>query len=403
MRGVRQLVARISRNPRWLVGLALVGGLLAVALWPPTVVVELATVARGPLVVTVNEEAETRIRRRFVVSAPVTGRVLRIELEAGDSVTRGQVVAQMLPEPPPLLDARTRAEARAAIDTARATLGRARAEAQRLRKALVLAEQELARTRELHGSGLATRQQLDAHETEARTALDAAEAASFAARAAEADLRRAEARLAPSPPASSGRIVDIAAPVNGVVLRRVRESEAVVPAGEPLLEVGDPAGLEIVSDLLSTDAVKVKPGARAIVDQWGGDRPLDARVRRIEPSGFTKVSALGVEEQRVNVVLDFADPAAAVAALGDAYRVEVAIVVWERGDVLKVPTGALFRRGEQWAAYVADARRARERIVTVGQHTTSEAEVLEGLAAGDQVVLHPGDTLADGVRVRPLR
>jgi HlyD family secretion protein len=396
-------VARISRNPRWLVGLALVGGLLAVALWPPTVPVELATVARGPLVVTVNEEAETRIRHRFVVSAPVTGRVLRIELEAGDPVTRGQVVARMLPEPPPLLDARTRAEARAAIDTARATLGRARAEEQRLRKALALAEQELARTRELHGSGLATRQQLDARDTDARAAQDAAEAASFAARAAEADLRRAEARLAPSPPAASGRVVDIAAPVDGVVLRRVRESEAVVPAGEPLLELGDPARIEIVSDLLSTDAVKVRPGARAIVDQWGGDRPLDARVRRVEPSGFTKVSALGVEEQRVNVVLDFADPSAAVAALGDAYRVEVAIVVWERDEVLKVPTGALFRRGEQWAAYVADAGRARERTVTVGQRTAREAEVLGGLAAGDQVVLHPGDTLADGVRVRSSR
>jgi HlyD family secretion protein len=197
--------------------------------------------------------------------------------------------------------------------------------------------------------------------------------------------------------------VDIAAPVDGVVLRRVRESEAVVPAGEPLLELGDPARIEIVSDLLSTDAVKVRPGARAIVDQWGGDRPLDARVRRVEPSGFTKVSALGVEEQRVNVVLDFADPSAAVAALGDAYRVEVAIVVWERDEVLKVPTGALFRRGEQWAAYVADAGRARERTVTVGQRTAREAEVLGGLAAGDQVVLHPGDTLADGVRVRSSR
>lgn len=394
-------MARISRNPRWLAGLALVGGLLAVAVWPRTVPVEVATVARGPLVVTVSEEGETRIRHRFVVSAPVTGRVLRIELEAGDTVTRGEVVARMLPEPPPLLDARTRAEARAAIDTARAAVGRAKADEQRLRAALALAEQELARTRDLHDSGLATRQQLDASETEARTAEDAAEAASFAARAAEADLRRAEARLAPSRHAPAGRVVDITAPVDGVVLRRVRESEAVVPAGDPLIELGDPAGLEIVSDLLSTDAVKVKPGARAVVEQWGGDRPLDARVRRVEPSGFTKVSALGVEEQRVNVVLDFADRAAAVAALGDAYRVEVAIVVWERDDVLKVPTGALFRRGDRWAVFVVAAGRARERVVAVGQRTPREAEVLEGLTAADQVVLHPGDTLTDGARVRP--
>ena len=185
------------------------------------------------------------------------------------------------------------------------------------------------------------------------------------------------------------------------MLKRLRESESVVPAGDPLLEIGDPDQLEIVADLLSTDAVRVKPGARAIVEQWGGDRELDARVRRVEPAGFTKISALGVEEQRVNVVLDFVDPAEAWAALGDAYRVEVRIVIWEAPDVLKVPTSALFRSGEEWAVYLVEDDRARRTLVELGHQTGQEAEVIAGIGAGAVVVVHPPDTLTDGARVAP--
>ena len=224
----------------------------------------------------------------------------------------------------------------------------------------------------------------------------------FAARAAEADLQRAEARIAPAPtgaPDSADRIVTVTSPVDGVVLKRVRESESVVPAGDPLLEIGNPHELEIVSDLLSTDAVRVKPGARVIVDEWGGDHPLEAKVRRIEPAGFTKISALGVEEQRVNVIIDFVDPVHAFSALGDAYRVEVRIVVWESPGTLKVPTSALFRRGDEWAAYVVSEDRARERRLTLDHRTGQEAEVVEGLSEGDVVVQHPADTLVDGARV----
>jgi HlyD family secretion protein len=195
--------------------------------------------------------------------------------------------------------------------------------------------------------------------------------------------------------------VTITAPADGVVLRRIRESESVVPAGDALLEIGDPMRLEIVSDLLSTDAVRVTPGARAIIEQWGGADALGATVRRVEPSGFTKISALGVEEQRVNVVLDFDDPAAACAALGDAYRVEVRIVVWEAGDVVKIPTSALFRVGEQWAVYRIAGNRAQRTPVRVGHQSGQAAEVLEGLSPGDRVVVHPGDTLTAGARVRP--
>jgi len=393
---------RLVKNPRVLLSVLVVGGLVAMATWPKTAQVDVTTVARGPLVVTVDEEGETRVRNRFVVSAPQAGRVLRIELEPGDMIKRGSVVARLRPEAAPLLDVRARAEARASIDSARSVVGRMRADEQRARAVLAQAQRELTRARELIEGGLATRQLLDSREADVRTAEEAVQAAVFAARAAESDLQRAEARLAPTQmPASdsSDRAVTVTSPVDGVVLKRVRESETYVPAGDPLLEIGNPHDLEIVSDLLSTDAVRVKPGARVIVDQWGGDHPLDAKVRRIEPAGFTKISALGVEEQRVNVIIDFVDPVQAFSALGDAYRVEVRIVVWESPDALKVPTSALFRRADDWAAYVVSEGRARERRLKLDHRTGQEAEVVEGLTGGEAVVLHPADTLTDGARV----
>jgi HlyD family secretion protein len=392
---------RLLTNVRVLIGVAVVGGLLAVALWPTTVPVDTAVVERGALAVTIDEEGRTRVRHRFVVSAPVTGRVLRIELEPGDVVKRGEVVARVRAETPALLDTRTRAEAQAAVESARNTQGRARAEEQRVRATLAQAERELARARELAKSGLTTPRETDAREADMLTATEAVKAAQYAAAAAASELQRVEARLAPPTADISGRVISVTAPVDGVVLKRVRESEAVVPVGDPLLEIGDPRQLEIVSDLLSTDAVRVPSGARTIVEQWGGSQVLEARVRRVEPSGFTKISALGVEEQRVNVVLDFIDPAEAWKALGDAYRVEVRIVVWEAEAVLKVPTSALFRVGEAWAVYVVEGGLAKQTRVALGRQTGQEAEVLSGLAEGTTVVVHPGDTLADGAPVQP--
>ncbi len=350
---------RLLLNPRLLSAAAAVGGLLAVALWPRAALVEVASVSRGPLVVTVDEEGVTRVRDRYIVSSPVAGRILRIELEPGDAVTRGQIVARLRAEAPPLLDERTRAEAQAAAESARAALGRARADEQRIRATLVQLQRELGRIRELAQSRVVSSQELEAREADAKVAEELVNAAVFAVQASTSELQRANARLAPTNPDRVGRVVTVNAPVDGVVLKRVRESESMVPAGDPLLEIGDPHRLEIVSDLLSTDAVRVKPGARAIIEQWGGDQTLAATVRRVEPAGFTKISALGVEEQRVNVVLDFVDPSAASAALGDAYRVEVRIVIWEAPAVLKVPTSALFREGDRWAAYRVDGDRAR--------------------------------------------
>jgi HlyD family secretion protein len=391
---------RMLTNRRLWFGVLIVAGLTTVALWPTTVPVETAAVARGPLLVTIDEEGRTRVRDRFVVAAPVAGRVLRIELEPGDTVRAGAVVARLRPEAPALLDARSRAEAQAALESAQAALGRARADEQRARAALAQAEREQKRIRELAAENLATGQQVDARDADVRTAQEQVNAADFASRAASAEVDRARVRLAPAAATDSGgRVVPVTSPVDGVVLKRVRESESVVPAGDPLLEVGNPRQLEIVVDLLSVDAVRVQPGARVIVDQWGGDRTLDAKVRRIEPSGFTKISALGVEEQRVNVILEFTDSAAAWAALGDGYRVEARIVTWEAADVLKVPTGALLRSGEQWAVYVVKDGRAHLVPVRLGHQNGQEAEVESGVDVGSTLILHPGDTISDGVRV----
>jgi HlyD family secretion protein len=389
----------VRRYRRWLLGIVMVGGLLAVAFWPQEVAVDLGEVRRAALQVTIDEEGETRVRRRFVVSAPVTARVLRIELEPGDEVVRDTtVLARLRPEVPALLDARSRAEAEAAVTTARAALGRTRAEVDRARTDLARLERELARERDLDASGLTTRQAVDLREADVQAAQETLRAAEFAAASAASELARAEARLRTSDN-GSGRVLEVTAPVDGVVLRRLRESEGVVPAGEPLVELGNPSDLEIVADLLSTDAVRVQPGSTVMIDQWGGETVLSARVRRVEPSGFTKISALGVEEQRVNVVIDFEDPADAWARLGDGYRVEVRIIVWESHDAVTVPTSALFRDGDAWAVFVFEDGRARLTRTAIGQRNQTHAEVIDGLAPGQHVVLHPSDTLSDGARV----
>ena len=393
---------RVLGDRRVLFVLACAGALLAIGLWPKTLDVEVATVSRGPLVVTIDEEGRTRVRDRFVISAPVSGRVLRIELEPGDAVARGQIMARLQPETPPLLDVRARAEAEAAVVSAEGVVGRARAEEQRARAAEAQSRREFERSRKLVAAGAMPSRESDVLEDDVRLATEAVNAAVFAVQIAAAELERARSRIArPSLPVSAGAVT-VRSPVNGVVLRRLRESESIVAAGESLLEIGDPRQLEIVVDLLSTDAVRVKVGARAMIEQWGGEgADFGATVRRIEPAGFTKMSALGVEEQRVNVILDpLGSPAE--APLGDAYRVDVRVVVWEARDVIKVPTNALFRDNDQWAVYVVQDNRARRVIVGLGHQTPREAEVTEGLADGAQVIVHPGDLVRDGTRVSVL-
>jgi HlyD family secretion protein len=390
---------RLLKNPRLIAAVLIVAGILAVALWPEAIEVDVVRVARGPMQVTIDEEGETRVRERFVVSAPVSGRLQRIELEPGDTVVRGKtLVARLIPAAPPLLDPRASAELAAAVEAARAAVGEARAERERAAAALTRAQSSLRRQQQLADAGLSSREDLEVAETTLRSAEEALRAAEFAVARAERELQAARARLAPS--TAGGRPVDVIAPVSGVVLKRLRESEIVVPAGDPLLEIGDPANLEIVADLLSTDAVRVSGGDPVLIDQWGGNHPLNGRVRRVEPSGFMKVSALGVEEQRVNVIIDLADGDGAARQLGDGYRVEVRVVTWREEAALKVPIGALFRRGEQWAAFVIDNDVAHLQIVQLGQRNDSEGQITGGLVEGQIVVLHPPDTLQDGMRVK---
>lgn len=391
----------MTRYWRWLLVVLVVGAIAAVAVWPTPVPVDVRPATRGPLAVTVDDEGETRVRHRYVVSAPLTGRVLRSELEPGDAVVRDRtVVARIRAEAPALIDSRSRAEAEAAVAAARASLGRAEAELRAASAAAQLARAELGRQRDLAASQLTTRQAVDAAESNARAADEGVRAAEFAVAGARSQFEQANARLMAPTLEASGRVLTVMAPIDGVVLKRLRESASVVAAGEPLLEIGNPAAdLEIVSDLLSTDAVRVQPGAKVRVEQWGGDRVLSATVRRVEPSGFTKISALGVEEQRVNVLMDFDDAAGAWQALGDGYRVEVRIVIWEAAGVVKVPTSALVRQGDDWAVFVVDGDRARRVAVTVGHRNSEEAEITSALEPGVQVIVHPSDSVSDGALI----
>jgi HlyD family secretion protein len=391
---------RLMRHRKLMAGLVVVAALLTIALWPRTLPVDVATVTRGPLVVTIDEEGETRVRRRFVVSAPVSGRVLRIALEPGDEVRRGEtVVATMLPGDPLPLDARSRAEAEAAVAAARAALERARGEIARAEVDVDRARREVDRHRPLRSAGVVSDDDFEAREAALRAAEEGRRVAQLASEVAGRELALAQARLVVGPSRGASQAIEIRAPIDGVVLWRHRESEAVVAAGEPLLDLGDPADLEIVADLLSSDAVRVSPGTLVRIAHWGGEAELMARVRRVEPSGFTKISALGVEEQRVNVIADFVDPAEAWRALGDRFRVEVRVVVWEGQDVVKAPTSSLFRHAGGWAVFVVDAGRAHLRPVEIGQRNGLEAQVVSRLAVGDVVIVHPADTIEDGGRV----
>ncbi|QDH70238.1 efflux RND transporter periplasmic adaptor subunit [Marilutibacter alkalisoli] len=406
----------LKKRSVWLGG-AVVLALLLVALWPSSTEVDLATVTTGELQVTVDEEGETRVRERYMVSAPVAGEIRRIELEPGDAVEAGRtVVARLRPSAPVPLDMRVRAEAEAAIPAAEAALARAEAERARAATVATRAQQQYERLHALQDSGAIARDAIDAQEAEAKAARDALLSAGHSVDQARHELAAVRARLihqstvteeaaAQEPENASsargGTDLLVYAPADGVVLRRLRESRGVVQAGADLLEIGDARRLEIVSDLLSSEAVRVSPGDAVLIEQWGGSDTLRGRVRRIEPAGFLKVSALGVEEQRVNVISDFEDPVEAREALGDAYRVEVRIVVWHKAEATRLPVGSLFREDGDWAVFVADAGRARLRKVAVGARNSREAEVLDGLDAGERVVLYPADDLRDGARIRP--
>jgi HlyD family secretion protein len=388
---------RFFLNWKLMAGVLIVAALVTVALRPQTVEVDVTRVSRNDLLVTIDEEGETRVRQRFVIAAPVAGKLQRITLEPGDPVKRGLAVARLLPQAPELLDARVRAELAAGVQVAQAALGQARAERERADAALDRAKSVVERKQELAEAGVISRDEFEADEAALRAAEEERRAADFAVSRGEYELQMARARL--EQPATRGGTVEVTSPVDGVVLKRYRESEADVPAGDPLLEVGNPADLEIVSDLLSTDAVRISPGDRVLIEQWGGSMPLTGRVRVVEPAAFMKISALGVEEQRVNVIIDFANYGGAPPQLGDGYRVELRVVESEAQNALTVPVGSLFRDGEGWVVFVVQNGHARLRAVILGQRNDLEAEVLMGLTEGELVILHPPDTLMDGAQV----
>ncbi|MFL5408654.1 MAG: efflux RND transporter periplasmic adaptor subunit [Myxococcales bacterium] len=383
-----------KRVVTWSIATAIAAGLVWAA-WPKPVAVDLATVARGLFEVTVSETGRTRVRNRYAVSAPVSGALSRIGLRPGDAVEGGQLVARILPAEPPLLDARTRAEALSRLRAAEASRGRAAAQLDRASTQLAFARTEAERQRKLAAAGSVPERVRDAAQAEERARGGEALAANFAVQAADAEVEAARATVA----AVSGRgkaqaEAIVRAPARGVVLRVLQQSEAPVAAGTPLLEIGEPDELEVVVDLLTQDAMRVLPGAPARIAGLGGE-DLPAHVRRVEPSGFTRLSALGVEEQRVCVLLDVSEK---VPRLGDGYRVEVAITVFSGADVLQVPASAVFRSGSSWSLFVAEGSRVRLRVVELGQRNEAAVQVLAGVRAGERVLLHPSDRVREGSR-----
>jgi HlyD family secretion protein len=402
--GAQKTTRRWSRHLPWLGGTVL-AALIAAGLWPKPLPVETAGVTRGALTVTVDEEGMTRVKNRFLISAPVAGLLRRIDWKAGATVEAGKTVLAVLETPGAgMLDTRTLAQAEAQVRAAEANREAALAQAARAAAATRLAGTEFERGKMLRAQGALSAQEFDAVQMRAETSAQDARAAEFALKVAEFGVEQARVLLQRGQPGGAADTdpLILTSPVDGRILRVLQESARVIPGGFPLMEIGDPAELEARIEVLSRDGVAIPPGARVTLEQWGGPQPLTARVRLVEPSAFTKISALGVEEQRVYVIVDFTGPPEQRATLGDAYRVEAHIVTWEGTSVLKAPTGALFQRSDVWYAYVLEGDTARLRLVKVGHHNGLDTEILSGLAEGDRVIVYPGDRVADGARVRAL-
>jgi HlyD family secretion protein len=371
------------------------------ALRPRPVPIDRAVARRGPLVSAIDESGTTRIKDRFEVSAPVTGSRRRIAFEPGDQIAEGDVLAQITPLSSPLLDERARAETEARLGAALSAEGQAQALSSRAEAAEQLARREIERLRSLVRSGAATAQELEEADFNLRMRAEELASAEYAAKVAIQEARLVRITLDRGRGRPRDRHVDVLAPSSGQILRIEQKSAGVVQAGTPLLEVGDPSALEIVVDVLTTDAVLIRPGTEVAITGWGGNGALGGRVRRVEPAAFMRPSALGVDEQRVNVVITMTAPRDKWLGLGDGYRVEVRFILWQTGDALKVPEGAVFRRGDGFAVFRVEDGVARLTPVTIGHRGDAEVEVVSGLSAGTAVAVHPGDRVRDGARVEP--
>lgn len=377
--------------------IAVVAGLVAMWLRPTPVRVDVARASRGPMRVTVDGEGKTRVRDRYVVAAPVAGRLRRITLRRGDNIVQRQLIAEIEPLPLAPLDQRQRAEAIGRVRAAEDTRAEVDRMVERYKASYDQARRDLQRSQTLARDGVISRQEVEVAETAVATSLRDYEAVRSRAESAAHDVEVARAALLAVNRSSVTGTVKVQAPTDGRVLRVLEESERVVSAGAPLLELSNPSKLEAVIELLSTDAVKVVPGATVFIENWGGPKALEGRVRLIEPSAFTKVSALGIEEQRVDVIVDLLELG---TTLGDAYRVEGRVVIWETKDALRVPVSALFRRGsDTWSLFRVENGVAQLRDVEVGYFTSSEAEVRSGLEEGAVVITHPSKDITGGTRV----
>lgn len=384
----------------WTLGLGLLG-FIGYGLRPRPVEVEVAVVARGPLTVHVVEEGKTRIRNRYVVSAPVAGQMRRVPLKNGDLVKAGEtIIASIEPAISPLLDPRANAEAEArlqAIDAAKLKAAQALDLAHTAEK---FALQNWERAKKLVQTKSISDTDRDNSERDYEMRARETRAAEFALKIAEYELVQARAALMQIETPGNSTTVEVRSPVSGFVLRVMQESATIVTPGVQILEVGDKSDIEIEAEILSRDAVAIKPGAAVSIEQWGGEKPLEGRVRLVEPAAFTKISALGVEEQRVIVLCDLLNPPAEAGNLGDRYRVEVRVAVWHGDDLLLAPAGALFREGSDWMTFVLEGGKAIKRKLQMGRSDGRMTEVISGLAAGAEVLLHPPDTVKDGSEVR---
>ncbi|HDQ39566.1 MAG TPA: HlyD family efflux transporter periplasmic adaptor subunit [Desulfonatronum sp.] len=383
-----------------------VAALVVLGLRPSPLLVDTEAVSRGYLAGTIEEEGRTRVRDSYEISAPVTGHAARILLDVGDTVQEGDVVAILDAVAAPTLDVRSVAQARALVEAAKSAVSQAREEAVAAEAAARFAQEEYRRLQPLGAEGLVAFNVVDAARADADAALARHRSTLFRVKTAEHDLAAARTALAfagGQDPGASGRI-ELTSPVSGRVLTRHFQSAKVVQPGEPILEIGDPAGLEVEVDVLSADAVRLEPGMRVFLERWGKPEPLEAVVQRIEPVGFTKISALGVEEQRVLVIADLVGKQEQWARLGHGYRVNARFVLWEESEALRVPTSALFRHAQgqdsEWAVFLAEEGRATLRPVEVGRRGGIASEVLSGLQERDVVVVHPDRNLEHGMRIR---
>lgn len=394
MKGIFRRVITVS-------GLLTAVALVTWAMWPKPVPVDVAIVSKGKFVATVDEDGKTRVRERYVVAAPLAGRLTRVPLKAGDAVNADEVVATILPAPAPFLDPRSRREAEERLGAAEAARERTKAVAERALAQVAQLRSDLDRARVLTETGAITVQALERAQTAVQLADRELGAAEFQNHAAEHDVEQAKALLAQYQNGSRNppERWNLSAPVSGVVLSVVQESETPVQPGTPILTIGNARDLEIVVDVLSTDAVEIRPGAPVAIEHWGGASDLAGRVRRVEPGAFTKVSTLGVEEQRVNVIIDIVSPEKDWAALGDAFQVDARITVFSRDDAIIVPSGALFRTGNTWNVYVVEDGRAQPRAVTLLRRSGGIAAATGGLQPGERVIVYPSDRIASGVRV----